>query len=80
LGGRGIVEEKPDDDEITSYITGLNTVIAKQENSSNQNTIPRLKTNKQDTVPKILRYLIILNILLINHLELLTKYLYGGVL
>jgi len=33
------VEEKPDDDEIPNYITELNTVKAKQENSSKTRVI-----------------------------------------
>jgi hypothetical protein len=83
LGGRGIVKEKPDDDEIPNYITELNTVIAKQENSSYKRTISRLRTNKQVPVINNLRYFIlfnILSILLIHHINFLTKYSSGGAL
>jgi len=41
------VEEKPDDDEIPDYITELNIVIAKQENSSSPGIISKKLINSQ---------------------------------
>jgi hypothetical protein len=77
------VEEKLDNDEIPNYITELNTVIAKQEKSSNKRIIPKLTNDKQDKFSNNLRYynpLNILSILLINHINFLTKYSSGGLL
>ena len=77
------MEEKPNDDEIPNYITELNTVRAKQENSSKKRTIPSLTTHKQDPISNNIKYSRLLNTLLIfltNYSNFSTKYLYGGVL
>jgi hypothetical protein len=41
LGGRGIVKEKPDDDEIPNYLTELKTVTASLGISSYKETLPK---------------------------------------
>lgn len=75
------MKEKSDDDEIPNYVTGLKTVIANQENSSNKRIIPNLTNNNQDKLSNNIKYsrlLKTLPILLINRTNLLTKYLFGG--
>ena len=47
MGGRGIVKEKSDDDEIPNYITELNTVIASKGISSNTETLPKTAISSQ---------------------------------
>ena len=47
MGGRGIVKEKSDDDEIPNYITELKTVLASKGISSNSETLPKTAINSQ---------------------------------